>query len=205
MPDGEDVIGPVGRQPSFGLRGLPAPNPSARTQQCFGRRSAPPGLSVSLQEARLRELYVGLRLVLEDPAYPDHPVAIELTASPDPHMQIGHSVRVSIDASTGRYAAKDLCGTTGDTFISADLDRVTEYVLAQLAREGAPRSEPVYLDTVSVLVGRPMAYLEKAFILSTLRHCNGNRTHTARILGISLRTLRNKLREYFRPSDTGKE
>ena len=38
--------------------------------------------------------------------------------------------------------------------------------------------------------------MERALILRTLEGHNGNRTHAARTLGISIRTLRNKLREY---------
>jgi DNA-binding NtrC family response regulator len=38
--------------------------------------------------------------------------------------------------------------------------------------------------------------MERALIMETLQATNGNRTQAAKILGISLRTLRNKLREY---------
>jgi len=47
-----------------------------------------------------------------------------------------------------------------------------------------------------VLVGRTIADVERHLILDTLASCLGNRTHAARILGISIRTLRNKLNEY---------
>jgi two-component system response regulator FlrC len=46
------------------------------------------------------------------------------------------------------------------------------------------------------LVGRTVADVERDLILETLRHCLGNRTHASNILGISIRTLRNKLNEY---------
>jgi DNA-binding NtrC family response regulator len=46
------------------------------------------------------------------------------------------------------------------------------------------------------LVGRRVADVEKDLILNTLEHCLGNRTHAANILGISIRTLRNKLKLY---------
>jgi two-component system, response regulator FlrC len=45
-------------------------------------------------------------------------------------------------------------------------------------------------------VGRTVADVERDLILDTLDHCLGNRTHAAKILGISIRTLRNKLHEY---------
>ncbi|MDZ4692320.1 sigma-54 dependent transcriptional regulator [Terricaulis sp.] len=46
------------------------------------------------------------------------------------------------------------------------------------------------------LVGRTVAEVEQDLILETLTHCLGNRTHAAHILGISIRTLRNKLKLY---------
>jgi DNA-binding NtrC family response regulator len=45
-------------------------------------------------------------------------------------------------------------------------------------------------------VGRRMEEVEREVILQTLSHTLGNRTHAAVILGISIRALRNKLREY---------
>ena len=66
-------------------------------------------------------------------------------------------------------------------------------------RRGAPpvahaafAAEPVS----RALVGRTVAEVERDLILETLRHCLGNRTHAANVLGISIRTLRNKLNEY---------
>jgi two-component system response regulator FlrC len=44
--------------------------------------------------------------------------------------------------------------------------------------------------------GRTLDEIERAVILKSLAYHNGNRTHTARELGISIRTLRNKLNEY---------
>jgi len=56
-------------------------------------------------------------------------------------------------------------------------------------------------ETVSRgLVGRTVAEVERDLILETLGHCLGNRTRAATILGISIRTLRNKLKQY---SDDG--
>lgn len=46
------------------------------------------------------------------------------------------------------------------------------------------------------LVGKTVAAVERDLIIDTLQHCLGNRTHAANILGISIRTLRNKLKQY---------
>ena len=49
---------------------------------------------------------------------------------------------------------------------------------------------------VSVPFGATVAQMEKELILKTLERCNQNRTNAAKVLGISVRTLRNKLNEY---------
>ena len=49
---------------------------------------------------------------------------------------------------------------------------------------------------VASLVGRRMEEVERDLIIETLGHTLGNRTHAATILGISIRALRNKLRDY---------
>ena len=64
---------------------------------------------------------------------------------------------------------------------------------------------------VETLIGRSVADVERDLIINTLDHCLGNRTHAAKILGISIRTLRNKLNQYkddgisFAESKTGSE
>jgi two-component system, response regulator FlrC len=63
---------------------------------------------------------------------------------------------------------------------------------ASLATQAAQTAE-----TISrTLVGRTVADVERDLILDTLDHVLGNRTHAASILGISIRTLRNKLNQY---------
>jgi transcriptional regulator with PAS, ATPase and Fis domain len=48
----------------------------------------------------------------------------------------------------------------------------------------------------SSLVGMTVREMEQRLIGQTLKHVNHNRTYAAKMLGISIRTLRNKLREY---------
>ncbi len=63
------------------------------------------------------------------------------------------------------------------------------------APETQPAAAPQQADMGS-FVGRTVAEVERDLIIDTLQHCLGNRTHAANILGISIRTLRNKLKLY---------
>jgi DNA-binding NtrC family response regulator len=56
-----------------------------------------------------------------------------------------------------------------------------------------PLTDP---DTVRLPVGTTVSEAEKALIQLTLQHTKNNKTRAAEILGISLKTLFNKLKEY---------
>ncbi|MBX6748006.1 MAG: sigma-54-dependent Fis family transcriptional regulator, partial [Acetobacteraceae bacterium] len=75
------------------------------------------------------------------------------------------------------------------------LDRAPE-APPPAAPASAPTPAPASARPVSALVGRRVDEVERDLILETLTHCLGNRTRAAEILGISIRTLRNKLHEY---------
>jgi DNA-binding NtrC family response regulator len=57
---------------------------------------------------------------------------------------------------------------------------------------------PDEIDLVRKLVGHTIAAVECGLICETLAWRGGNRTHTANVLGISIRALRNKLHLYKR-------
>jgi len=56
--------------------------------------------------------------------------------------------------------------------------------------------EPPATDASGVLPGTRLRDAERELILATLRATDGNRTRASEMLGISVRTMRNKLREY---------
>jgi DNA-binding NtrC family response regulator len=51
-------------------------------------------------------------------------------------------------------------------------------------------------DALSIRIGTTVEEGEKGLILRTLEHTRNNKTRAAEILGISLKTLHNKLKEY---------
>jgi len=79
---------------------------------------------------------------------------------------------------------------TGDE-IEADAIRLPDG--SEMRSRRSPASDQEAAET---MVGRTVAQVEQDLIIQTLDHCLGNRTHAANILGISIRTLRNKLKLY---------
>ena len=68
----------------------------------------------------------------------------------------------------------------------------------------APVDDP---DAIRLGVGTTVGEAEKLLILKTLEATSNNKTRAAEILGISLKTLHNKLKEYgsAAPSDSARE
>ena len=66
---------------------------------------------------------------------------------------------------------------------------LTDFSATEQAGGGAPEGQ-----------GAPFTFslreMEKSLIFRALEQTHGNRTHAAKMLGISIRTLRNKLNEY---------
>jgi DNA-binding NtrC family response regulator len=70
-----------------------------------------------------------------------------------------------------------------------------------LAAEPTIGIDDIILDEVPLpdatpASGQTVAELERNLIISTLERLNGNRTHTAKALGVTVRTIRNRLRKY---------
>ncbi|MGS0895380.1 sigma-54 interaction domain-containing protein [Burkholderia stagnalis] len=72
-------------------------------------------------------------------------------------------------------------------FILAD-----EQIELQLPRRPPPREE-VRHDAMTLHIGTTLAHTQQRFIAASLRHFNGDKPRTAKALGISLKTLYNRL------------
>ena len=79
-----------------------------------------------------------------------------------------------------------------DAILTPEGESLQQNTSDATARRAADAAEAA----TRALVGRTVSDVERELILDTLDHCLGNRTHAAKILGISIRTLRNKLNEY---------
>lgn len=73
-------------------------------------------------------------------------------------------------------------------------------------QDGPPRKHrkpEVSSGKVQVWVGTPLAEAQRELILATLAKCDGDKRKTANALGISLKTLYNRLALYESPQETG--
>ena len=119
----------------------------------------------------------------------------QLTVAPAGHATKLAEAAAETAAHRRRHAAgKAEAAAEAERRIAAALDRASGVAAAGTALKTI--EVRLECEVVGVLVGHTVAEVERDLILETVRRCLGNRTHAANVLGISIRTLRNKLNEY---------
>jgi DNA-binding NtrC family response regulator len=120
------------------------------------------------------------------------------------HRQIHDSAMVKLKANPWKGNVRELENTIHRAVLLCQSDIITGDAILMPDGSATPADHSATVSSdaengvaaASSLVGRKVADVEKDLILNTLDHCFGNRTHAANILGISIRTLRNKLKLY---------
>jgi two-component system, response regulator FlrC len=119
-----------------------------------------------------------------------------------PHRPIDESALQALLSHRWPGNVRELENTMHRAVLLASGDTIARAAI--VLPDGSQPGAPVQANVASTsgaeqsagLVGRTVADVERDLIIDTLKHCLGNRTHAANILGISIRTLRNKLNEY---------
>jgi two-component system response regulator FlrC len=112
-----------------------------------------------------------------------------------PFRPLSHEALLRLTSHTWRGNVRELENIIHRAVLLADGVQIgiEAIELGPPAQTPATNSGP---GGIASLVGRRMVEVERDLIIETLGHTLGNRTHAATILGISIRALRNKLRDY---------
>lgn len=117
-----------------------------------------------------------------------------------PALPVGADARAKLRQHHWRGNVRELENTMHRAVLLASGEEISAEAIQltdtpRVATPGGDAAEALDAGT-EALVGRTVAEVERELILDTLNHTLGNRTHAANILGISIRTLRNKLKLY---------
>jgi DNA-binding NtrC family response regulator len=121
-----------------------------------------------------------------------------------PEKQISTASSAALQAHHWRGNVRELENTMHRAILLSQTPQIEPDAIMLSGQGFAPAASPTELVVKAAsginsnggLVGRTVADVERDLIIDTLSHCLGNRTHAANILGISIRTLRNKLKQY---------
>ncbi len=102
--------------------------------------------------------------------------------------------RAELSVHEATAAALERLRRAGRPLVMVDVAIDVEDILARLRDDRHGTREPAEPGR---FVGRTVADVERTLILETLAHCRGNRTSASTLLGISVRTMRNKLRHFI--------
>jgi DNA-binding NtrC family response regulator len=160
-------------------------------------------LTTEIDARRFREdLYFRLNVVnlripplrerpADIPALAAHYARHYADANGMPNRPLSSAALARLSAQPWRGNVRELENTMHRAILLASGDEIGADVIDMPNTPSQPTA------ATSPLVGRRMDDVERDLILQTLSHTLGNRTHAAAILGISIRALRNKLRDYM--------
>ncbi|MFK4821894.1 helix-turn-helix domain-containing protein [Ochrobactrum quorumnocens] len=152
---------------------------------------------VSHQHARLSFLRSELVVLYEDCPYDLLPFVLDIDGEA-PKLLIGDSAVVTIDNKAGHLVFTELAPHTGVIVITASEGRLIDYVVYHLTASESKSGEETTNKAARLPFGETLAEVERRVILQTLRYYNGNRKRAAQLLSISLGTVGNRLRSYWR-------
>ena len=119
-----------------------------------------------------------------------------------PVRPLSETAKSALNAHAWPGNVRELENTMHRAVLLASGEEISPEAIMLTPSSATPGTAPVATGTApgegipSGLVGRTVSEVERELIIDTLQHCLGNRTHAANILGISIRTLRNKLKQY---------
>jgi DNA-binding NtrC family response regulator len=113
-----------------------------------------------------------------------------------PYRKLSRDALARLAAHAWRGNVRELENAIHRAVLLAEGEQITEAAIELDPQAATQAAITVRADGVAGLVGRRMEDVERDLIIETLGHTLGNRTHAATILGISIRALRNKLRDY---------
>ena len=107
-------------------------------------------------------------------------------------LQFGEGVHKALQAYDWPGNVRELQNAIERAVVLAESTRITVSDFAFVTAARSPRNG----RGGRLRAGMTVAQMEKELIFKTLEGCNDNRTRAAELLDISVRTLRNKLKEY---------
>lgn len=169
-----------------------------------GERSGTAAARIAPGDVMLRGLFEDLQSLSQDRSLRQMAMhRFSYVGGTPSEIRLDAKFKVRFDGNAGVFIVSDNSShaptilATNDRDVLVDWLLTVGWILAHPALRADSTSQGADLAFMARWRGRPIAELERTFILATLGWCNNNRTRAASSLGISLRTLRNKLRAYL--------
>ena len=122
----------------------------------------------------------------------EHFVALLNEADPEHPRRLSDAARARLRAYAWPGNVRELKNAIQRSFIMSERDLDLDVVPGDGDGASAPASAGQALP-----VGSSLAEMERRLILATLEHCSGDKKRAAEVLGISLKTLYNRLNLYY--------